>query len=85
MKVAEAVVQILSYEGISDVFGIPGAGINPVYKYLKDAPMKKHVHMLRMVISGPHIKLHWLSARLALEPQIWLLDCIRLLSTLFRS
>lgn len=42
MKVAEAVVQILSYEGISDVFGIPGAGINPVYKYLKDAPMKHY-------------------------------------------
>lgn len=42
MKVGEVVVQILSYEGISDVFGIPGAGINPVYKYLKDAPMKHY-------------------------------------------
>lgn len=42
MKVAEAVVQILTYEGIQDVFGIPGAGINPVYKYLKDAPMNHY-------------------------------------------
>ncbi len=37
MKVAEAIVQILEKEGITDAFGIPGAGINPVYKYLQDA------------------------------------------------
>lgn len=34
MKVAEIVVKILEKEGITDAFGIPGAGINPVYKYL---------------------------------------------------
>lgn len=34
MKVAEIVVKILEKEGIVDAFGIPGAGINPVYKYL---------------------------------------------------
>lgn len=39
MKVAEAVVQILMKEGITDAFGIPGAGINPVYKYLEEAPI----------------------------------------------
>ena len=39
MIAAEAIVQILVKEGISDAFGIPGAGINPVYKYLKDAPI----------------------------------------------
>lgn len=42
MKVAEAIVKILEYEGIQDVFGIPGAGINPVYKYLAEAPMKHY-------------------------------------------
>ena len=39
MKVAEALVQILVKEGITDAFGIPGAGINPVYKYLEHAPI----------------------------------------------
>lgn len=34
MKVAEIVIKILEKEGITDAFGIPGAGINPVYKYL---------------------------------------------------
>lgn len=35
MKVAEIIVRILEKEGITDAFGIPGAGINPVYKYLE--------------------------------------------------
>jgi tartronate-semialdehyde synthase len=34
MKVAEIVVKILEKEGITNAFGIPGAGINPVYKEL---------------------------------------------------
>ncbi len=39
MKVAQALVEILVKEKITDAFGIPGAGINPVYKYLEDAPI----------------------------------------------
>ena len=42
MKVAEALVQILVKEGITDAFGIPGAGINPVYKYLSGAPISHY-------------------------------------------
>jgi tartronate-semialdehyde synthase len=42
MKVADAIVQILVKEGISDAFGIPGAGINPVYEFLKDAPISHY-------------------------------------------
>jgi len=34
VKVAEIIVRILEKEGITDAFGIPGAGINPVYKEL---------------------------------------------------
>ena len=34
MKAAEVIVRILEIEGITDAFGIPGAGINPVYEYL---------------------------------------------------
>jgi tartronate-semialdehyde synthase len=34
VKVAEIIVRILEREGITDAFGIPGAGINPVYKEL---------------------------------------------------
>lgn len=39
VRAAEAVVQIMVKEGITDAFGIPGAGINPVYKYLEQAPI----------------------------------------------
>ncbi|MGE4353675.1 MAG: thiamine pyrophosphate-dependent enzyme [Oscillospiraceae bacterium] len=37
MKSAEAIVKIMEKEGITTAFGIPGAGINPVYKYLEKA------------------------------------------------
>ena len=43
MQVAEAIVRILEKEGIGDAFGIPGAGINGVYKYLADSPIKHHI------------------------------------------
>ena len=42
MKAAEALVQIMVKEGIQDAFGIPGAGINAVYQYLKDAPISHY-------------------------------------------
>jgi tartronate-semialdehyde synthase len=42
LKAAEAVVRILEDEGVRDIFGIPGAGINPVYKYLGET--KKITH-----------------------------------------
>ncbi|MDR3673415.1 MAG: thiamine pyrophosphate-binding protein [Holophaga sp.] len=42
LKVAEVVVKILELEGISDAFGIPGAGINPVYKFLGLSEQIKH-------------------------------------------
>ncbi|MDE6167506.1 MAG: glyoxylate carboligase, partial [Acetatifactor sp.] len=38
--VSEVLVQIMEKEGITTAFGIPGAAINPVYKYLKDAPIQ---------------------------------------------
>jgi len=40
VKVAEAIVKILVKEGIKTAFGIPGAGINPVYQYLAEAPIE---------------------------------------------
>ncbi|MDR0313978.1 MAG: glyoxylate carboligase [Treponema sp.] len=40
MQAAEAIVQILSREGITHAFGIPGAGINGLYKYLEKAKIK---------------------------------------------
>ncbi len=45
MKAAEAVVKILEAEGITDIFGIPGAGINPVYKYIGQSKKLKHYTM----------------------------------------
>ena len=40
MQASELIVKILEKEGITDAFGIPGAGINGVYKHLKDSPIK---------------------------------------------
>ncbi len=45
MKVAEAIVHILEKEGITDAFGIPGAGINPVYQYLNTSKSISHYTM----------------------------------------
>lgn len=45
MKVAEVIVKILENEGITHAFGIPGAGINPVYKYLKTSREITHFTM----------------------------------------
>jgi len=39
MTVSQAIVEIMVKEGIKTAFGIPGAGINPVYKYLATAPI----------------------------------------------
>lgn len=43
MKTAEVVVKILEDEGIRTAFGIPGAAINPVYKYLKDSKIEHYI------------------------------------------
>jgi tartronate-semialdehyde synthase len=42
MQVAEVVVKILELEGIEAAFGIPGAAINPVYKYLGESEKISH-------------------------------------------
>lgn len=42
MQAAEAIVQIMVKEGIKDAFGIPGAGINPVYKYMEKISMNHY-------------------------------------------
>ena len=52
MRVAEAIVQIMIKEGISDAFGIPGAGINPVYKYLENTSINHFV--MRHEEACPH-------------------------------
>jgi tartronate-semialdehyde synthase len=43
MNVSEAIVQILEKEGITAAFGIPGAGINGLYKYLEKAKIKHYL------------------------------------------
>jgi tartronate-semialdehyde synthase len=42
VKAAEAIVKIWEKEGIDTVYGIPGAGINGVYKYLAQSSALKH-------------------------------------------
>lgn len=43
MRAAETVVRILENEGIRVAFGIPGAAINPVYKYLKTSAIRHYI------------------------------------------
>jgi tartronate-semialdehyde synthase len=42
MKAAEAIVKILELEGIDTAYGIPGAGINGLYKFLAQSKDIKH-------------------------------------------
>jgi len=53
MKVSEAVVKILEYEGITDAFGIPGAGIAPVYKSLGVSTQITH-YLMRHEAAAVH-------------------------------
>ena len=48
-KVAETVVKILEIAGIDTVYGIPGAGINGLYKYLGES---KELETLPDIMSG---------------------------------
>jgi tartronate-semialdehyde synthase len=43
MQVSEVIVKILEKEGIIDAFGIPGAGINCLYKYLEKAQIRHYL------------------------------------------
>ena len=43
MTAAEAAVYVLEKEGVTQLFGIPGAGINPVYAALKKHGTMKHI------------------------------------------
>jgi tartronate-semialdehyde synthase len=43
MQVSEAIVKILEKEGITHAFGIPGAGINSLYRYLEKAAIKHYL------------------------------------------
>jgi tartronate-semialdehyde synthase len=43
MIVSEVIVRILEKEGITDAFGIPGAGINGLYKYLEKAGIRHYL------------------------------------------
>ncbi|GHV46825.1 glyoxylate carboligase [Spirochaetia bacterium] len=43
MQASEVMVQILEKEGITDAFGIPGAGINGLYKHLEKAKIKHYL------------------------------------------
>ncbi len=44
MIVSEAIVKILEKEGITDAFGIPGAGINGLYKYMAKSKIRHYTH-----------------------------------------
>jgi tartronate-semialdehyde synthase len=44
MIVSEAIVKILEMEGITDAFGIPGAGINGLYKFMASSSIKHYTN-----------------------------------------
>lgn len=43
MTAAEAAVYVLEKEGVTQLFGIPGAGINPFYAAMKKRGTMKHI------------------------------------------
>ena len=45
MQIGELIVRILEREGITEAFGIPGAGINPVYQHLNVSESIRHYTM----------------------------------------
>lgn len=44
MNVSQVIVKILEREGITDAFGIPGAGINGLYKYMAESKIRHYTH-----------------------------------------
>ncbi|MDR0759255.1 MAG: glyoxylate carboligase [Treponema sp.] len=44
MKASEAIIKILEIEGITAAFGIPGAGINGLYKFLGQSKIRHYCH-----------------------------------------
>lgn len=44
MKASEAIVKIMKIEGIDTAYGIPGAGINGLYKFMGDSGIKHFCH-----------------------------------------
>ncbi len=44
MLASQAIVEILQKEGITHAFGIPGAGINGLYKFLSKSPIRHYCH-----------------------------------------
>lgn len=54
MKAAEAAVIVLEKEGVSDVFGVPGAAINPFYAAMRGRNSLRHV-LARHVEGASHM------------------------------
>ncbi|MBO0841405.1 MAG: glyoxylate carboligase, partial [Sciscionella sp.] len=54
MTAARAAVEILKAEGITDVFGLPGAAINPFYRAMRDAGGLRHT-LARHVEGASHM------------------------------
>lgn len=44
MNVSQVIVKIMEREGITDAFGIPGAGINGLYKYMAESKIRHYTH-----------------------------------------
>ncbi len=54
MTAAQAAVEILKAEGVTDVFGLPGAAINPFYKAMKTSGGLRHT-LARHVEGASHM------------------------------
>ncbi|MEU2559895.1 glyoxylate carboligase [Streptomyces longispororuber] len=62
MTAARAAVEILKREGVTDVFGVPGAAINPFYKALKEGGGIDHT-LARHVEGASHMAEGYTRAR----------------------
>jgi len=58
MQAAEAIVRILEKEGITSAFGIPGAGINGLYKHLEKASSTKLTQITHYLMRHEEAAVH---------------------------
>jgi tartronate-semialdehyde synthase len=54
MRAAEAAIHVLEQEGVTAVFGVPGAAINPFYAAMRKRNSLKHA-LARQVKGASHI------------------------------
>jgi hypothetical protein len=76
MRAVEAAIHVLEQEGITALFGVPGAAINPFYAAMRKRNSLKHT-LARHVEGASHMAEGYTRAAPGLPVPIWLLAYIQ--------